>query len=142
MLTFAPEALELMIAHAYAGLPDEACGLLLGVADRVDRFFACANAAESSRIYSIGPRDFMDAEDQADGAGLTIVGVMHSHTHTEPYPSPTDVAQAVDPAWRYVIVSLKRDYPETRAYLISNGDISEEPVAVSPGSIPDETARL
>jgi proteasome lid subunit RPN8/RPN11 len=123
-------------------LPDEACGLLLGTGDRVDRFFACKNAAASSRIYSFDHRDYMAAEDEADGAGLTIVGVMHSHTHTEPYPSPTDVDQAIDPSWRYVIVGLKRDYPETRSYLIMNGTISEEPVAVSTGSIPDETARL
>ena len=33
--------------------------------------------------------------------------MVHSHTHTEPYPSPTDVAQAPDPAWHYVIVSLQ-----------------------------------
>ncbi|MCU1346007.1 MAG: Mov34/MPN/PAD family protein [Acidimicrobiia bacterium] len=101
-----------MLAHAYAGLPDEACGLLIGAGDRVERFFPCVNAAASSRVYDIGPRDFMAAEDAADEAGLTIVGVMHSHTHTEAYPSPTDVAQAVDPSWRCVIVSLKRDYPE------------------------------
>ena len=36
---------------------------------------------------------------------------MHSHTHTEAYPSPTDVAQAPDPGWHYVIVSLKREAP-------------------------------
>jgi proteasome lid subunit RPN8/RPN11 len=142
VLTFAAHALEQMLAHAYSGLPDEACGLLLGTEDRVDRFFACVNTTASSRIYAIGPKDFMAAEDEADEAGLTIVGVMHSHTHTEPYPSPTDVAQAVDPGWRYVIVSLKRDYPEPRSYLIVDGQIAEEPLAVSPGNIPDETARL
>ena len=142
MLTFAPDALERMLAHAYAGLPDEACGLLLGTVDRVDRFFACVNTAASSRIYAIGPKDFMAAEDEADSAGLTIVGVMHSHTHTEPYPSPTDVAQAIDPGWRYVIVSLKRDYPETRSYLIVNEEIFEEPIGISGANISDETARL
>ena len=39
--------------------------------------------------------------------------MVHSHTHSEPYPSPTDVAQAPDPAWHYVIVSFKREAPET-----------------------------
>ena len=39
--------------------------------------------------------------------GLEIIGVVHSHTHTEAYPSPTDVAQAPDPSWHYVIVSLR-----------------------------------
>jgi proteasome lid subunit RPN8/RPN11 len=57
-----------------------------------------------------------------------VVGVVHSHTHTEPYPSPTDVAQAVDPVWHYVIVSLKRGAPETRSYLIAAETITEETI--------------
>ena len=44
------------------------------------------------------------AERAADDAGLEVIGVVHSHTHSEPYPSPTDVAQAPDPGWHYVIV--------------------------------------
>ena len=60
-----------------------------------------------------------------------MLGVFHSHTHTEPYPSPTDVEQAPDPEWHYVIVSLKREAPETRSYRLVGGDIAEEPVAVS-----------
>jgi hypothetical protein len=40
------------------------------------------------------------------------------------------VAQAPDPTWHYVIVSLKREAPETRSYRIDDGDISEERVAV------------
>ena len=39
--------------------------------------------------------------------------MVHSHTHSEPYPSPTDVAQAPDPAWHYVIVGFKREAPES-----------------------------
>ena len=54
---------------------------------------------------------------------------MHSHTHTEAYPSPTDVAQAPDPSWHYVIVSLKRDAPVLRSFRITDGEIAEEPVA-------------
>ena len=53
--------------------------------------------------------------------GLDIVGVMHSHTHTDAYPSPTDVRQAVDPAWHYVIVSLKYEAPVLRSYRIVDG---------------------
>ncbi len=60
-----------------------------------------------------------------------INGVVHSHTHSEPYPSPTDVAQAPDPGWHYVIVSLKRDLPELRSYRIVDGRISEEPIELA-----------
>ncbi|MFM7045023.1 MAG: hypothetical protein ACKOYG_05665 [Ilumatobacteraceae bacterium] len=39
------------------------------------------------------------------------------------------MAQAPDPGWHYVIVSLKREAPETRSYRIVDGQIAEEPVA-------------
>jgi proteasome lid subunit RPN8/RPN11 len=71
------------------------------------------------------------AEREAEAEGMEIIGVMHSHTHTEPYPSQTDVNQAVDPSWHYIIVSLKREAPEVRSYLLAHGTIVEEAIAVS-----------
>jgi proteasome lid subunit RPN8/RPN11 len=64
----------------------------------------------------------------AEAEGFDIIGCVHSHTHTDPYPSPTDVAQAPDPDWHYIIVSLKRGAPESRAYRIVGEQISEETI--------------
>ncbi len=61
---------------------------------------------------------------------LELIGVVHSHTHTEPYPSPTDVAQAPDPGWHYVICSLKRELAEVRSYRIIDGSIEEETITL------------
>lgn len=119
-----------MIGHMYDGYPLEACGLLVGRGHRVSRFVPCTNLAASARVYTIDPREHLRAERAADDDGLEVIGVVHSHTHSEPYPSPTDVGQAPDPGWHYVIVSLKREAPETRSYLIVDGTISEEPIAV------------
>jgi proteasome lid subunit RPN8/RPN11 len=119
-----------MIGHAYDGYPLEACGLLVGGGDRVERFVACTNESASARIYSIPAKELLRAERNAEDDALEIIGVFHSHTHTEPYPSRTDVEQAPDPGWHYVIVSLKREAPETRSYRIVAGAISEERVAV------------
>jgi [CysO sulfur-carrier protein]-S-L-cysteine hydrolase len=130
MLAMSNRAFAEMIGHAYDGYPLEACGLLVGRDDRVDRFVACTNEAASARIYAIPGKELLRAERAAEEDGLEIIGVFHSHTHSEPYPSPTDVEQAPDPDWHYVIVSLKRDAPETRSFLIVDGAISEERVAV------------
>jgi len=121
-----------MVAHAYDGLPLEACGLLAGHPGRgeVTRFYPCRNAEESSRVYTVDPRDHLRADRDAEDAGLAIVGVMHSHTHTEAYPSPTDVAQAPDPDWHYIIVSLRQDEPVLRSYRIVDGNIDEEAVVL------------
>jgi [CysO sulfur-carrier protein]-S-L-cysteine hydrolase len=129
MLDFRNHTFAAMIGHAYDGYPLEACGLLVGHGERVERFVPCSNEAASARVYSIPPKELLRAERQAEDAGMEIIGVFHSHTHSEPYPSPTDVEQAPDPGWHYVIVSLKREAPEARSYRIVAGVISEERIA-------------
>ena len=60
-----------MVGHAYDGLPDEACGLFAGPpgTDRVTAFYPCRNAAESSRVYTIDPKDHLRADRDAEGRG-------------------------------------------------------------------------
>ncbi len=124
-----------MVAHAYDGLPDEACGLLAGPpgTSRCTVFYPCRNTAESSRVYTVDPKDHLRADRDAESRGLEVIGVMHSHTHTEGYPSPTDVAQAPDPGWHYVIVSLRDEAPMLRSYRIVDEAISEEVVSLAGG---------
>ena len=130
MLTLAADTYARTVALAYEGYPLEACGLLAGdgASGTVHAFYPCENTAASARVYTVSPRDHLRAERDAVDRGWEIVGVMHSHTHSEAYPSPTDVAQAPDPAWHYVIVSLKRDAPVLRSFRIVDGAVAEEPV--------------
>lgn len=132
MVDLAHGAHAQMVAHAFDGLPDEACGLLAGPpgAATISRFYPSPNLAASSRIYTVDPKEHLRADRDAEDAGLEIVGVMHSHTHTDAYPSPTDVAQAPDPGWHYIIVSLRQDEPVTRSYRIIDGKISEESIVL------------
>jgi proteasome lid subunit RPN8/RPN11 len=131
-LTLTEAVWRQMVGHAYDGVPEEACGLLGGDPEtgRVGVFYPCRNAAESSRVYTIDPKDHLRADRDAEARGLEVNGVMHSHTHTDAYPSPTDVEQAPVPTWHYVIVSLRQEAPVTRSYQIVDGVIGEEVVAV------------
>jgi proteasome lid subunit RPN8/RPN11 len=132
MLVVSRQAFDELVALAYDTYPEEACGLIAGApgGDTALAFYPCRNAAASARVYTIDPKDHLRAERDADDREWEIIGVVHSHTHTEPYPSPTDVAQAPDPAWHYVIVGLKRDVPEVRSYRIVDGEIAEEAVRI------------
>ena len=94
---------------------------------------SCRNADASARTYTVDPRDMLAAGRAAEARGDEIVGVWHSHTHTDPYPSPTDVRQAVDPTWWYVIVSLRDDAPMLRAYRIVDEQIAEGRVVLDRG---------
>ena len=121
-----------ILGHAYDGLPDEACGLLVGdpATARAARFEPTDNEARSSKLYTIPAKDHLRIDRAAAAEGLEIIGVVHSHTHTEAYPSPTDVAQAPDPSWHYVIVSLRDEAPMLRSYRIVDEQITEEQVVV------------
>ena len=138
-LVFSAAVYEHIVAHALDGYPLEACGLLVGTVDPVDpdvpivrvvRFVPSDNLAASAMVYTIDPKTHLRAERDADDDGLAVVGVMHSHTHTDPYPSPTDVRQAPDPSWQYVIVSLRDPAPALRSYRIDGGMVTEEPVRI------------
>lgn len=138
MLRIARSAHLAMIRHAVAGLPDEACGLLGGPfgADLISAFSPARNADASAKTYSIGPDGFAAADQAFGPMGADVVGVMHSHTHTDPYPSPTDVAQADNPllvGWHYVIVSLRDREPMLRSWILDDGQIVETPVAIVEG---------
>lgn len=124
-----------IVAHALDDIPDEACGLLAAdpASDGdVRAVYKCRNAARSGRVYTVEPVDHLKADRDAESKGLEIVGVYHSHTHTEAYPSPTDIAQAPDPGWHYVIVSLRELDPVMRSFRIVDGAVSEEPLVVEP----------
>jgi len=123
-----------MIGHCLAGLPDEACGLLAGhpTDGEVIWCYPTRNLAASARLYTVDPLEHLRADRAAEAEGLEIIGVFHSHTHTDAYPSPTDIAQAPDPNWHYVIVSLRDTLPVLRSYTIVAGTPEEEPVILRP----------
>ena len=137
-LTIGREDWLAMVAHCLGAYPEEGCGLLGGDPGTavVGACFPTANAAASSRIYTVEPRDHLRADRAAEAQGQAIIGVFHSHTHTDAYPSPTDIAQAPDPTWHYVLVSLRDTVPSVRSYRIVDGEVAEEPVTVvePPGS--------
>lgn len=121
-----------IVGHCYDGLPDEACGLLAGPVDgtnepigSVTAVYPSRNADASARTYTVDSRDLLRAMRDAETRGEEVVGVWHSHTHTDAYPSDTDVRQAPDPTWIYAIVSLRDGEPVLRAYRIRDGGIAE-----------------
>lgn len=150
MLRLTQDLYDQMIAHALEGFPLEACGLFAGpVPDpvfvetdsgewvptpdtdhTVTVFYPTDNEAQSAQVYTIPGKAYLQSERDAEQQGFQLQGVMHSHTHTDAYPSPTDVRQAPDPTWHYVIVSLRDQLPSLRSYRIINEEITEERVVI------------
>lgn len=124
-----------MVSHALFCAPEEACGLL--AADdggRLRMAYCLSNADRSPTTYTLDPREHFGALRHAEARDWHLAGVFHSHTHTPAYPSPTDVARALEPDWLYVVVSLDgRGAPVVRGFWIRDGEVEEEPLAVGPG---------
>ena len=102
---------------------------MLGALDgTVTEIVPSPNVADSAKLYEIDSRVLLRAYRQSEAEGSSVLGVFHSHTHSEALPSPTDVAQAPDPSWHYVLVSLRESPSTIRSFLIVDGAITEEEV--------------
>jgi proteasome lid subunit RPN8/RPN11 len=131
VLTLRSSDRDTLLAACVRALPNEGCGLLLGTLEGVVRaVVASENVADSAKVYEIDPKVLLRAYRRAEEEGLEVLGVFHSHTHSEAYPSPTDVAQAPDPAWHYAIVSFAHRPSVLRSYRIENDLVTEEAVVI------------
>ena len=102
---------EAIVEHARDGLPNEACGLVVGSALAADggvarRYVPCRNAAASPSRYLVHRDDLLGVLAELDRTGEELWGVVHSHVRTPAVPSSTDVGEAAWPAAVYVLVSL------------------------------------
>ena len=130
MLSFSASLYNAMVASCIRALPNEGCGLLLGNVDgTVVDVVASPNVADSAKVYEIDSRVLLRTYRRAEDEGLEVLGVYHSHTHSEAYPSSTDVAQVPDPSWHYVLVSFRGVPSVVRSFRIIEGEVSEEDVA-------------
>jgi proteasome lid subunit RPN8/RPN11 len=132
-----------MTAHAVAGLPNEACGLIAGEDGEPVRLYPMRNAEESPVVYRFDDQEQLEVFSEVERKGWSLLGFFHSHTHTDAFPSPTDVARAhwTDPVTQeqvpafpdttYLILSLRdRDRPHVRAFHFRAGDPVEEKVTI------------
>jgi [CysO sulfur-carrier protein]-S-L-cysteine hydrolase len=131
--------LQEVITAARAGLPNEACGLL--VSDRMfgeggvpARYIPLRNAADSPYRYLIDPDEQLKVWIELDDADEVVWAIVHSHVASPAVPSATDVGLAFYPDSLYVIVSLAdAKSPSVRAWSIREGAVTEVSLAVTEG---------
>ena len=132
MLILTDAQREAIVATCIRALPDEGCGLLLGSSSGLDatvhEVVASENVAHSAKVYEIDSRVLLKTVRRADDEGIEVIGVFHSHTHSHAYPSPTDVRQAPDPNWHYVVVSLAEVPSVIKSFHIRDGAVEPEDV--------------
>ena len=129
--------LDEIVAHAVRDAPNECCGLVVGRDGAARAAHALENLAASPFRFDIDGRElikFAFADEDAGEDGL--VGIYHSHTRSDPYPSQTDVNFAAGwPGVEWLIVGVPKKgsdtEPEVRSYLIEDGVIREVDIEVA-----------
>jgi proteasome lid subunit RPN8/RPN11 len=133
-----PDAIrKAVVEHARAGLPNEACGLVVGDRPAADggqalRWVPTRNRAASPYRYEIDPDDLLRLTIETDDADEVFWAIVHSHVASPARPSPTDIGLAFYPDALYVLVSLHPDEadlatsePGIRAWRIVDGGVHE-----------------
>lgn len=131
MFELAKRYAEEIINHARSEVPNECCGLLAGKDGKILQLYRCDSAEKSPYRYYVDPKDQIRVMRELDEKEWELLGIYHSHTHTEAYPSKTDVELAFYPEALHFIVSLEKpEAPSIRAFRITDGEITEEEVIV------------
>lgn len=119
-----------VIAHAVQDTPDECCGLLVGHSLLIDEAVRTTNLERGPTRYRVHPAEHLALVKRLRGTGREVVGAYHSHPTTPAIPSVSDVREAFDPEFVYLIVSLEGPEPELRAWRIAGTEMIEQRILV------------
>lgn len=127
------DLIDEIVAHSRDDLPNECCGLIGGRHGEATTVHRARNAAATWLRYEVHPSDQIRIMDRIESDGQEMVGIYHSHTKSEAYPSQTDINLAA--AWPdplYLICSLADpDDPVVRAFAIRDGRVEEADLDVA-----------
>jgi proteasome lid subunit RPN8/RPN11 len=115
------EAMQLMVDHTRAWAPNEACGLIAGVDDRVTKIYQLVNADPGPDRFTLDPEEYFAVWQDATAHGWEILGLFHSHPTAAPVPSAADMDGGGDPAWVNLIIGVEDGRISLRAYRYAAG---------------------
>ncbi len=123
-LTLSQSNIDEMIRHVEEQAPFEACGLLAGKNDRVEKVILIRNQAQSPVRFVMDPYEQLEAFGWIESHGLDLLGIFHSHPAGPEIVSPTDIAEAA-----YDVVHIIWSRPNgswtARGFWIENGQAAE-----------------
>ncbi len=135
MITLKKSDYEKMLAHARAGLPAEACGLIAGTvangSKTVRKVYLLTNTDHSSEHFTIDPKEHLAAIKDMRASGLVPLGNWHSHPESPSRPSEEDKRLAYDPQASYMILSLMDAEPVLNSFHIEGNVSTKEELVIS-----------
>jgi proteasome lid subunit RPN8/RPN11 len=133
------EILQRIHLHGEQAYPEEGAGLLLGELEegehQVKEILPLDNTREAQarhNRYQLSPQDYLQGEELAEGLGIAVLGVFHSHPDHPNRPSEFD-RQWAWPNFSYLITSVLQGRASgSRSWRLreDRANFSEEQIAV------------
>lgn len=118
-----------LIAHAREGFPLEVCGILGGSVDSVSAIYRMTNTDASNEHFMMDPKEQFAVIKALRAAGISMLGIYHSHPESPARPSEEDIRLALTPEVSYVIISLADSAAaDIKSYKISSGTVQIEAI--------------
>ncbi len=122
--------MEIVLEHARDENPREACGILAGNDEVVEKVYRMKNKDLSSVTYLMDSMEQFAVMKEMKEKGLDLVGIYHSHTSSVAYPSAMDIERAFYPEASYLIVSLGIEKVNVKSFRIIDGKVEEEEIKI------------
>ena len=130
-LEISADIFKQMVAQAQAEAPVEACGILAGRDNKVEKLYKMTNVDNSSDHFMMEPAEQFKVVKAIRSAGLEMLAIYHSHPETPARPSAEDIRLALTPDVIYVIVSLQNsNRPAVNGFLIQDSNVTKVPVKI------------
>jgi proteasome lid subunit RPN8/RPN11 len=113
-----------MLEHVHRHAPLEACGLLAGRNDSVERVIAVRNQAQSPVRFVMDPYEQLQAFEWIESRQLELLGIFHSHPRGPETVSDTDIAEAAYEVIQVICAPIEEGW-QARGFWIENGRASE-----------------
>ncbi|MCD8397303.1 MAG: M67 family metallopeptidase [Lachnospiraceae bacterium] len=125
------EDYDKMISHAFAQLPEEACGLIGGRIEGGEKYienvYLLTNIDHSREHFSLNSKEQLSAVRDMRKNGWKPLGNWHSHPESPSRPSQEDIRLAFDSSASYLILSLENQTaPVLNSFHVEKGEVEKE----------------
>lgn len=115
---------DAMRAHVESKAPLEACGLLAGKNDSVEKVFLIENQAQSPVRFRMDPAEQLRAFDSIAADELDLLAIFHSHPAGPGAVSATDIEEAAYPVVN-IVWSRPHKVWQARGFWIEDGKVTK-----------------
>jgi len=114
-----------MREHVARCLPEEACGLIAGIAETARTVIPVINRLHSTSRFEMNPVEQLKAFQWIDANQMELLAIYHSHPLGGERPSETDIQTYSYPGVAYVIWAYETDAWRVRGYNLDENDLGE-----------------